>query len=241
MYPITHSAIPICFALIASASLAAASDHGPKPEAVTPSIAAARDVAIEDLQPFARTAYIPAGADLSSIRFESVKAVTVATKRASITSRRYCDAGFEEPGGSMYCPSTRDESPAPAYRVTYSFSGPPMASDESGNTHFTFSVYFHPDDLSPTLRQAISAGKTRRAEIAPAFKVAANRDSVQRIAIDEANSSFCEARYIDGLRTHTDRNCEDKVTYKAVAVPSGYITVKVDPVSPATPPSRSSR
>ena len=58
----------------------------------------------------------------------------------------------------MCCPYTQNMSPAPAYKVTYSFTGPPLASDEYGNRYFTFRVYFRPEELAPTVRRAISAG-----------------------------------------------------------------------------------
>jgi hypothetical protein len=88
-----------------------------------------------------------------------------------------------------------------------------------------------PLDLSPTVLQTMSARKRNRAAAAEDFKVTTYRELVPRVAIDEANSVFCEGNYIDGLWTHTDRNCEDRVAYKTVATPSDYITVRVDPVA----------
>jgi hypothetical protein len=95
---------------------------------LAPAVLAATGPEITDLHPFTRVAYIPVGADLSSIEFERIETVKVATKRKFITSR--CEVGYQEPGGSMYCPYIQDESPAAAYEVSYSFSAPPMASDE---------------------------------------------------------------------------------------------------------------
>ena len=183
------------------------------------------------LQPFTNTAEIQVGSDLASIKFEGIKAVKVATERTSITDQRSCEQGSSEPGGSMYCPSVQDGSAVPAYRITYSYSGPPIGSDEYGNTLFTFSVTMRPLDLSPTVLQTMSARKRNRAAAAEDFKVTTYRELVPRVAIDEANSVFCEGNYIDGLWTHTDRNCEDRVAYKTVATPSDYITVRVDPVA----------
>jgi hypothetical protein len=99
-------------------------------------------VAVEttDLQPFTHVAYLPAGSDLSSIRIESIKATKAATKRRSITNQQLCVEPWSEPGGSMYCQRTIDESSEPAYRVTFSYRGLPMASDEYGNPYFTFSL-----------------------------------------------------------------------------------------------------
>jgi hypothetical protein len=188
-------------------------------------------VETRQLQPFTNIAEIPVGSDLSSIRFEGIKAVKVATTRTSITDQGYCEGGYREPGGSMYCPSVQDGSRMPAYQITYSYNGPPLGSDEYGNAHFTFSVTMRPLDVSPAVLQMMSARKTNRAAAAEDFKVTTYPSFVPRVVIDEANSVFCDGSYIDGLWTHTDRNCEDKVTYKTVAVPSDYITVRVDPVA----------
>lgn len=193
--------------------------------------AAPAGVETTQLQPFTKIAEIPVGSDLSSIRLESIKAVKVATTRTSITDKRYCEGGYREPGGSMYCPSVQDGSLMPAYRITYSYNGPPLGSDEYGNAHFTFSVTVRPIDLSPAALQAISDRKMNRAATAEDFRVTTSPGFVPRVVIDEANSVFCDGNYIDGLWTHTDRNCEDKVTLKTVATPSDYITVRVDPVA----------
>ncbi len=225
MYRLAHRKTAICFALMASASLATAADPGARPN---------REVVAgesTDIQPFSRTAYIPVGADLSSIRFESVKAVTVATTRTSTANKHYCEASLQEPGGSMYCPYLQDESPVPAYRVTYSYNGPPMASDEYGNTRFTFSVNLRPDDLNPTALQKLSGRRIGREAAADYFALTTMRGLSLQLAIDEANSALCDGNYSEGLWTHTNPGCEDKVTYKTVTVPSGYIAIRVDPVS----------
>ena len=94
-----------------------------------------------------------------------MKATRVFTKEKIIVDPGYCkDLPFRDPGGSMYCPYTEDESPALAYEVIYSFKGEP--SDEYANRYFTFQVYFRPEELPATLRRALSAGKMKRAELA---------------------------------------------------------------------------
>jgi len=186
---------------------------------------------ITDLQPFTNIAEIPVGSDLASIRFEGIKLVKVATTRTSITDQRYCEAGFPEPGGSMYCPFVQDGSLAPAYRITYSYTGPAIGSDEYGDTRFTFSVTVRRLDVSPAVLQMMSAHKINRAAAAKDFRLSTFRGLVPRVAIDDANSVFCAGNCIDGLCTHTDRNCEEKVTYKTVATPSDYVTVRVDPAA----------
>jgi hypothetical protein len=190
-----------------------------------------------DLNPFTNRAYIPAGADLSSIRYAGAKAVNVAVKRVSATNRDYCE-NLQEPGGSMYCPSVKDESPTPAYRISFSYNGSPMASDEYGSRRFTFSVYFRPDELDSTVRRSISAGHSGWADAAAYFNVTTSRDAVPLVVIDEANSTWCEGSYVDGAWTHTISKCEDKITYRTVKVPSSYITVKVERAASISASSR---
>ena len=72
-------------------------------------------VKVEALDPFTHLADIPEGFDPSSIKFEGVKAVKVATESKSTTDVRFCeDATNRDSGGSMYCPYTQLQSPSPA-------------------------------------------------------------------------------------------------------------------------------
>lgn len=196
---------------------------------VVPASATSNDdlVEIADLQLFTHSATIPAGGDVSSIKIESVKAVMVATKRRSVTKSRDCDQPASEPGGSMDCRHITDESYVPAYRVTYSYRGEPMASDEYGNRYFTFSVYFHPDEISADLRRVLSLSKVNRAAAAEFFQLTTQREFIQRVAIDGANSTICDGNYVDGNWVHTGPNCEDGIAYTRVEIPSPYITVKL--------------
>jgi hypothetical protein len=188
---------------------------------------------IKDLHPFTHIASIPASSDPSKIKLEKVKATRVFTKEKSILDPGYCkDLPFRDPGGSMYCPYTEDAAPAPAYEVTYSFKGQPLASEEYGNRYFTFQVYFRPEELPPGLRRALTIGKMKRRELATYFRVATSRLPVRAAVIDEASSSFCDGNYIDGNWIQKDPNCKDKVSFKIVTRPSDSITVEVDPVSP---------
>jgi len=209
-------------------------------------IAAARQrgtqTQIEDLQPFTHFASIPADSDPGTIKFDKVKTTKVFTVRKSTMDPGYCeDIQFRDPGGSMYCPLVQEESAAPAYRVTYSFTGQPLASDEYGNRNFTFQVYFRPEELAPALRRASSAGKMKRAELATYFKVAASRLPVRKVVIDEANSNFCDGNYVDGNWMKNDPHCQDMVSFKTVTVPSDKITVQVDPLSPRSQEAVASR
>lgn len=191
-------------------------------------------VKVEALDPFTHVADIPEGSDVSSIRFEAVKLVKVATESKSTTDLSACEeAANIEPGGSMYCPSTQLQSPAPAYEVTYSYLGQPMGSDEYGNGHFTFSVYYRPDELSPTVWKKLSGHAMARADAAGFFELTTYRVPVHEVVIDEAASTFCDGNYVDGLWTHTDSRCEDGVHTKTIAALSSYVTVKIDPAAPA--------
>lgn len=108
---------------------------------------------VTDLHPFTHVAYIPADTDLSSIKVEGVKAAKVATRQRSVTST------------------------GPAYRVSCSYKGQPMASDEYGSTSFTFSVYFRAGELNPGLLRALSSGSISRATAAEFFQFATSRGS----------------------------------------------------------------
>ena len=228
----SHQLIATCFAIgaLALAPIKGAAATSAEKEA---------SIKIVDLAPFTHVTYIPVGADLSSIRFKGIHVVKVATKERSETNLHYCDDErlTTEPGGSMYCPLITLESAVPAYKVTYTFTAPPMASDEYGNTSFTFSVYFSPDDISPSLRQALSSGKVSRAEASQYFRISASRDSARQVIVDEAKSTFCEGNYIEGYWYHANPKCQDHMIYKNVASASPYMTVKVDAV-PARLPAK---
>ena len=188
------------------------------------------DVAeITDLRPFTHAAEIPVGSQTSSIRIECIKLVKIATKRRTVTNDVYCNQPWAEPGGSMFCQRATDESPVSAYRVTYSYRGRPLASDEYGNRYFTFNVYFRPDEISPSVRELVASGKIRRAELAELFDVAASKEPVQEIVIDQAKSTLCDGYYVDGNWVHTDRKCEDNIAYRRVSMPTSYIRVEVNP------------
>jgi hypothetical protein len=202
------------------------------PVTVAPASSADKEASIKivDLAPFTHVTYIPVGADLSSIRFKEIHALEVVTKERAVTNLHYCDDErlIREPGGSMYCPLIKPDSAVSAYRVTYTFTAPPMASDEYGNTSSTFSVYFRPDDISPSLRQALSSRKVSRTDASEYFRISASRDSARQVMVDEANSTFCEGDYIDGNWSHTNPKCQDHIVYKNVASASPEVTVKVD-------------
>jgi hypothetical protein len=196
---------------------------------VTLSLAAAGANGEENLQPFTHLARIPAGSDTSSIRFQKAKIVQIPTTIAYTTNPEYCkELTFRGPSASMFCPSARPVNSVTAYEITFSVVGPPLASDEYGNTTFSFDVYFRPDELAPDVRQAISNGKPSRSDVAGSFQVSTSREFVQKIVIDEAESHLCPGNYMDGSWTISDANCKDQVHYKAIAAPSDYTTVRID-------------
>jgi len=188
-----------------------------------------RVVRINDLEPFTHTVDIPAGADLSSIRFEGIKRVKVATKQRFVTDPNDCmDRGIE--GIPAVCSRSTSESYVPAFRVIYSYRAPSTASDEYGKTMwFTFSVYFREDEIGPGLRRALSSSKINRNAIAELFETSTARGSIQQSVVDEANSILCDGYLGDSGWTQSNPKCEDSIAYMKVASPSPYITVRIDP------------
>jgi hypothetical protein len=142
---------------------------------------------VTDLQIFTHVAYLPAELNLSSIRIEGVNAVKVATERRTVTNARYCDQPGSEPEGSMHCQRSIDQSYVPAYRVTYSYRGQPMASEEFGSTYLTFSVYFRPDEISPEIRAALLNGKIKPTAAVELFELAKCRGSLRQIVIEKCS------------------------------------------------------
>jgi len=220
----------LCGGLLGSCFRAQAADNETGVVTYDPS---SLKVQVQDLHPFTHFALLPAGSDVRTIRFENAKTVEVATKIIYTTDTDYCaELAFRDPGGSTYCQRMQTESPTAAYEITYSFRGQPLASDEYGNTHFTFHVYFRPEDLAPEVRNALSTRKLGRAETAGYFTVTTSRETIQRVVIDETRSNFCDAILRDGSWTLADPDCLDRISYKTITTPSDYISVRVDPVSP---------
>jgi hypothetical protein len=188
------------------------------------------DLQIKSVNPFTHFALIPATSDAQTIKLEKVKATKVYTKLKSTMEPGYCgDLQFRDPGGSMYCPETQYQSPVPAYEVTYSFTGQPLAADEYNNRYFTFWVYFRPEELDPAVRSKLFAGKMKRAELASYFRVTTSRQPFRGSTVDMAKSDFCQANH---PWLHHDPKCQDKIIYKTVTSLPADITVQVNAVSP---------
>jgi hypothetical protein len=189
-------------------------------------------VQIEDLNPFSQLAYIPAGADLSTLRFEKVRMVRVPSK-IRYTADENCQApGYREPGGSSECTHRQIVSTVLAYEVTYSYRGQPMASDEYGDTYYTLHVYFRPDQLDAAEQRAASTRKQNGAETSGYFALSTYREPVQRTVIDEGRSTLCDRNVLDGDWAQSDATCVDNTSYMTSVAPSDYITVKINPNSP---------
>jgi hypothetical protein len=198
--------------------------------AATVTIASAADLAVVSATrqaPMAHTVNIPADTRLSSIRFESVKLAGIYNTDTAATDGRCEQALRGEPGGSMFCAPAEPAVKESVYKVTYSYEAEPMASDESNNKHYSFNVYFRPEELTAEDRKLAALGKSARAEIAAIFEWTTTRENQTRVVVDKANSNFCEGTYADGSFVKANPKCEEHVNYKTVAIPSDYITVKV--------------
>ena len=71
---------------------------------------------VSELNPFIHAARIPVTSELSSIRFQGIRAVRIPTRSRSTAVTPYCEeAAFREPGGSLYCSFVQPEQFVRAY------------------------------------------------------------------------------------------------------------------------------
>ena len=183
---------------------------------------------VRTIDPFQHVVRVPAGIDLSTIRFERAKIVKTPTQVYARNNDAWCQAlEFRDPGGSMYCPSIQFGGSASAYEVTYSYQGQPMSSDEYGGRYFTFSVYFRPDEFSLQTRETLARGRAARSDIAAIFNMTASQDRERRAVIDEESSTFCEGTYMDGVWKQLNPDCKDKIKSKIVDVLPEYVTIRI--------------
>jgi hypothetical protein len=186
---------------------------------------------IEDISPFGGVALIPADADTRSFRFEGLKAVRIPTRIRYTADPHYCRDTVAQAAGSMFCPQVHMEASIDAYRVTYSYTGEPLASDDRSGRRFTLEVYFRPSDLPQPLLTLLAADRSPgRALASPYFEVAASRPLVHSFVSDDARSRHCAGYYIDGSWVQFDDDCEETLRTKPAELPSDFITVKVTPV-----------
>ena len=99
---------------------------------------------------------------------------------------------------------------APAYEITYSYDGPAIASDE----------------FSAATRKMLEK-KAARSDLAAVFHLTSSREPARRVAIDEADSRFCEGNYVDGAWQRRDTQCNEIVKYQTVTSPSEYATIRI--------------
>ena len=180
-----------------------------------------------------KVARIPADSNLASIKFQGVKAVTL-TNTGTATDGRCAIAERGEPGGSMFCAPSVARTREQVYQVTYSYEGLPLVSDEYGNTHSTFSVYFRPEELTVAERRLIAVGKHGRTDTASMFEWTTSREVEARVVVENAKSTMCTRTYVDGTWTQKDPECQDEVMIKTISVPSDYVAVRVSLARGAT-------
>jgi hypothetical protein len=185
---------------------------------------------LEELNPITHVASIPASVDPSTIRFEKLKMVELASKTKTTIDTQHCkDLQFRDPDGSN-CQTTTVGARVKAVEAIYSYNGPEISTGESTPGRATFSVYFQPEELPVDG----PAQKLKRNQAAALFQVSTSRPTVQQRVVDKQNSHFCEGNYVDGNWVNTDPKCQDQVQYITETVPSAYRTVQVDLRHPAT-------
>jgi hypothetical protein len=185
---------------------------------------------LDQLNPFTHVASIPAIVDPSTIRFEKLRTVELASKTKTTTDTQKCkDQQFRDPDGSN-CQTTTVEARVKAIEAIYSFSGPVIAAGENVPGRDTFSVYFRPEEVG--LDGPVE--KLKRDQAASFFQISSSRPMMEQKVIDKQHSHYCEGNYLDGSWVRKDPKCEDQVQYINQTVPSPNLTVQVDLRHPAT-------
>ena len=183
------------------------------------------------VSPFTNVASIPAIVDPSTIRFEKLRQVELASKTKTTTDdTRDCKERQLRDPQNTNCQTTTVVERVKAVEATYSFNGVVLASDEGGPARGTFAVYFRPEEMSAEG----PVEKLKRDQAASFFQVSTYRAKVEQNVIDKQNSHFCEGSYVDGSWVHKDPKCQDQVQYINQTVASPYLTVQVDLRHPAT-------
>jgi hypothetical protein len=177
----------------------------------------------DQLNPFTHVASIPANVDPSTIRFEKLKTVELASKTSTSTDPNCKDKQFREPDASN-CQTVKVEEKVKAVEAMYSYNGTVISAGESVPGRDSFSVYFKPEEVATDG----PADKLKRDQAASLFQVNIYRGTVEQKVIDKANSHFCEGSYVDGSWVRKDPTCQDQVQYINQTVPSPYLTVQVD-------------
>jgi hypothetical protein len=177
---------------------------------------------LDEINPFTHVVSIPATVDPSTIRFEKLSMVELASKTKTTADTQDCkDRQFRDPDGSN-CQAVVERVKALA--ATYSYSGPALSSGEATPGRDTFSVYFRPEEVSVDG----SVQKLKRDQAASYFVMSSYRAMVDQKIIDKEHSHFCEGNYADGSWVRKDPKCQDQLQYTNQTVPSPYLTVQVD-------------
>ena len=180
----------------------------------------------DQINPYTQVASIPATVDPSSIRFEKLKVVELASKTQTVTDSQDCkERQFREPDGTS-CESIKVVERVKAVEADYSYIGPQTSTGEgeTGPSRQTFTVYFRPEELPVSA----TATKLKREQAESLFQVSTSRPMVQERVIDKQNSHFCDGNYVDGNWVQTDSKCRDQVQYANRTVPSTSWAVEVD-------------
>jgi len=186
--------------------------------------------ATTETNPFSHSVLIPATVDPSTIRFEKLKAVELATKIQTTTNTQDCnERQFRDPDGSG-CQSVKVIERARAVEADYSYVGPELAAGETVPGRDTFSVYFRPEEVGVDG----SVAKLKRDQAAALFQVNTFHPTVEQKVVDKQNSRYCEGNYVDGNWVQKDKTCHDQVQYISKSMLSANWTVQVDVRHPAT-------
>ena len=180
-----------------------------------------------EVNPFNHVASIPATVDPSTIRFEKLKMVDLASKTQTTTDQQNCkERQFREPDGQG-CEAVKVLEHVPAVKADYSFIGPQVTTGEGEiipASRQTFSVYFRPEEVAV----GAPVEKLNREQAESLFRISTSRPMVQEKIIDKQNSHLCEGKYADGSWMPTDPKCQEQVQYTTRTVPSEYWAVEVN-------------
>lgn len=187
-----------------------------------------------ELSPYTNVVSIPASVDPSTIRFEKLALVDLASRTKTTTDLQRCkELQFKDPDGSG-CQTTQVEERVKAVEARYSYNGPEITSGESVPGRDSFSVYFKPEEVAVDG----PVTKLKRDQAAAMFQVTTYRPTVEQKVVDKQHSQYCGGNYVDGSWVKSDANCQDKLTFTTQTVPSASLMVQVDVRQPSTVASR---
>jgi hypothetical protein len=179
---------------------------------------------LNELNPFTHVASIPASVDPSSIRFEKLRTVELASRtKTTVDPQRCKELQSRDPDGST-CQTTAVLERVKAIEALYSFSGVELGAGESVPGRSSFSVYFKPQEVAADG----PVDKLKRDQAASMFLVTTYRPLVEEKVVDKEHSHYCDGNYLDGNWVKTDSNCQDQVQFITQTVPSPNLAVQVD-------------